>query len=784
MEEEMSSRKISNRSALAGLTSAVLLLLLVLGVGTACNVIDADEVEGDQCQEEGQRDGDLVCRDGIWVEAGFRDEVDFRMLGVDEIGATGARFEAALFEAPLEEELNYGFCWDRQPEATLDEGECRSRGAAAIGTFEHETAALLPGRDYFVRAYITNGKDVAYTEELSFTTEAPAISDLEADHGAHQDFIELRWQGVHGAAAYLIERDGEEIAQVDGEVSSFVDDALEALLHLGTPANLAATAGEEIDFVRVSWDTDVEVSVQPVSYEVTVIYPDVDGPKSDAVEGVLADSQEVTFELERDGVWHDVGTAQEFEDSGAPPAMIDAGELRASQATYLDYVALEIDDHGVIDGAAREYRVRARVEGLAGQASPPVEGWRGAGVMTVAFEVDVDGQGNWEVVEDGEIDQTRDYEAPVDGTPLVYRARVRADGAATQTTALAQGYRAERYVYTASRDGHSKKLDTDGGEVDSQYLTVSGDVRAVALDEEGNIYSAYTVANGAGWQIQKRDADGAEEWSGGYIYDGTIRVQVDALAVDDEGYAFVLTSVFTEWYGMGHVFNHSVAWVLSANGVPVYEEGIESEGRWFSDLAVGPDDALYLASNSVDFGVGAEVIYDEAYDGAVDRLQRSSVTAGDDDIDSWGVWSVTLSGAITTVASDGEGNAYLGYGHRLQKYSDGGLLQWNYDGADDEDRITSIAVGDERVAAGWRTGEIAYLFALDGAELWTYSGPGALLRSLTIDQWGNVYSGWSDNEVRRIDDDGQFHWSFGGHGSDVFDVVVEPGPIGAFPDNW
>lgn len=48
----------------------------------------------------------------------------------------------------------------------------------------------------------------------------------------------------------------------------------------------------------------------------------------------------------------------------------------------------------------------------------------------------------------------------------------------------------------------------------------------------------------------------------------------------------------------------------------------------------------------------------------------------------------------------------------------------------------------------------------------------------------NAYTGSNDDEVHKIDSDGNREWTYTGHGDDVQAVAVDPGLYGAFPDAW
>jgi len=61
----------------------------------------------------------------------------------------------------------------------------------------------------------------------------------------------------------------------------------------------------------------------------------------------------------------------------------------------------------------------------------------------------------------------------------------------------------------------------------------------------------------------------------------------------------------------------------------------------------------------------------------------------------------------------------------------------------------------------------------DGSEVWTFSGHTKTVNGVTVDYSGNVYSGSNDYAVKKIDPDGAEVWTFSGHTNNVMGVAVD-----------
>lgn len=71
--------------------------------------------------------------------------------------------------------LSAGVCWNTSPAPTVNDQVLEDFGSG--DTFTSQLTGLVPNTEYFVRAFIGTGQEVAYGQELSFTTTnvAPTV---------------------------------------------------------------------------------------------------------------------------------------------------------------------------------------------------------------------------------------------------------------------------------------------------------------------------------------------------------------------------------------------------------------------------------------------------------------------------------------------------------------------------------------------------------------------------------------------------------------------------------
>jgi uncharacterized protein (TIGR02145 family) len=73
-----------------------------------------------------------------------------------------------------------GICWNTAPNPTIALNTKTSNGTG-IGSFISSITDLIPGTLYYARAYATNAAGTAYGTQLSFTTVAASVTDIDGN---------------------------------------------------------------------------------------------------------------------------------------------------------------------------------------------------------------------------------------------------------------------------------------------------------------------------------------------------------------------------------------------------------------------------------------------------------------------------------------------------------------------------------------------------------------------------------------------------------------------------
>lgn len=88
--------------------------------------------------------------------------------------AKASGFIIDLGEAPVQ----YGHCYSRVPGAVADCTRTELGIPSKLGNFTSNLLDLEAGCDYYIRSYMTDGKEIAYGEETSFTTEPALLPEV------------------------------------------------------------------------------------------------------------------------------------------------------------------------------------------------------------------------------------------------------------------------------------------------------------------------------------------------------------------------------------------------------------------------------------------------------------------------------------------------------------------------------------------------------------------------------------------------------------------------------
>ncbi len=372
-------------------------------------------------------------------------ELLIETLAVQDVDANGATFHGQVSELPLDAVTDHGFCFAYGD----DEEVCRSLGALSeVGAFSLVENELFPGRNYSVRAYAGVESARVFGAGVAFSTSTVAVTGLSASAGESTEHVELGWDAIEGAESYIVYRDGEEIARVDGEQNTYLDGLANAGSAPSMASGVVATQGTFSDRVQVSWDA---ASMEPGashSYWVVAAFPDAESAESDAADGFRGAYEISHYELSPGGaVVVDVGLALSHSDLAATPGKIIASEISASRASVIAHVALNLTGQASVTTNGVAYIVRAVSEQAGAQVpgawSDEVSGYRGVEAVGLQWEESAgDSEAGFSAIAGAIAGSFEHAGAPADGSARYYRARFSGTGAADVYSESVRGYRA------------------------------------------------------------------------------------------------------------------------------------------------------------------------------------------------------------------------------------------------------------------------------------------------------------------------------------------------------
>jgi outer membrane protein assembly factor BamB len=313
------------------------------------------------------------------------------------------------------------------------------------------------------------------------------------------------------------------------------------------------------------------------------------------------------------------------------------------------------------------------------------------------------------------------------GTPYEFQVRAENITGTSPWSASAPGTTAAlTHVYTASIDDSSRMLDGfEGTAVGTHFTGHGNDVYAVAVDVEGNIYTA-----GKDKRVRRRSQAGTETWRSPELHGEPM-----AVAVDADGYVY--SGDRSGYVRKMHPADPTTGWtVLGHANFEVRGVAVDADGYVYS---VGTDYAVRKTSPS-----GAHV------------------------------WSFTgHEKAVHGVAVDGHGNVYsASVDETVRKIDSAGDEVWTFDGHTHE--VYAVAVDAAgSVYSGSRDHTVRKLSA-SGNQLWSFNH-GERVRGVAVDLEGSVYSGGENTHVRKISANGVGRWSYTSHTGHVRGVAVDPG---------
>ena len=211
---------------------------------------------------------------------------------------------------------------------------------------------------------ITEQEDPMYDRFDANDGESMVPENTTATRGERPDGVLVSWDGLDDVDGYEIVRDGETIAEVDGESDEFLDEGADAPQPPQAPYNVV-TDGEVDDGIAIDWDFDIPEAGDEHDYEVRGVIDDHSGELSDPATGYRG-PYPVEFEVysEADDRWYDAGDELGFVDNNAPAGeLVDPGYAQVTRGVFVDRVRLQLEAMVAEDGPENRYRVRA-VDGV------------------------------------------------------------------------------------------------------------------------------------------------------------------------------------------------------------------------------------------------------------------------------------------------------------------------------------------------------------------------------------------------------------------------------------
>jgi signal peptidase I len=282
------------------------------------------------------------------------------------------------------------------------------------------------------------------------------------------------------------------------------------------------------------------------------------------------------------------------------------------------------------------------------------------------------------------------------------------------------------YVHTASVDTNSRTLDTlDGTLSGSAFTTHTNQLYAVAVDAEGNVYTADT-----GGRVIKRAPGGAIRWN--VVFNNGI----NGVAVDAAG--FVYTAGTDGRVRKLRPADGSAVWTVRPSENNTYGIAVDADGFVY----VGDSNRFVRKLNSN----GTEVW---------NRREHSL-----------GVYEIAVDASGTVYSASADGT--------IRSRSSTGAVGWTFSGH--SGTTYGIAVdGQGHIYSGGSDGTVRKLDATTGAQQWSRASGSPTVYGVAADPHGNVYVSGSDGGVRKLSPAGTQLWSELHHTQPVIRVAVDPG---------
>lgn len=277
-------------------------------------------------------------------------------------------------------------------------------------------------------------------------------------------------------------------------------------------------------------------------------------------------------------------------------------------------------------------------------------------------------------------------------------------------------------VYTAGEDGSVHKLDMNGEQV-WIYDQFEDVVMGVDADSEGNVYGVTRAGN----QLHKIDSNGEQVWT-----NGEMGAWPNAVAVGSNG------NIYT-----------------GSDDDSAYKFSSDGDLLWTYDKHVAKITAV--ASNG-------EYLYTGGQDRQVHKIDAE---------DGSQVWTYKEHNeGVSGITFDKQGNVYTAAADGIHKVNSEGKQVWTKGGMPGID--VKVAYHDGRVYTVGGTKDLIVLNAEDGSRIWSYTGQELPIRDVAVDSTGFSYTAGKNQEVHKVNPNGEQVWTYGEHTGDVIEVAVDP----------
>lgn len=360
------------------------------------------------------------------------------------LGETSFTAEGRLVALGLPQVTSWGICVGQTVSPGFEDDCLGWGGPPSLGPFLLSFEGLEPGTPYFFRAYAEHPSlGPIWGESVAVTTRLPPPPWVEATKGDYAFGVQLTWEAVPGATSYRVYRDGSYLT--DSWDASFFDlDAAEPPPP-APPQAFTASAGLRTDGVLLTWSEPVPSTPVSHQYRVTAVFLSTESGLSPADSGHRGIGDFLGYEVSTDSgstwttVWDEL-----WLDGEAPLAPVLPGGVAATAGTLEDRVALMVVDWSIEEVPSREYLVRQVRVGATGETAS-ASGFRAVGPPEFSWERSAGEEpAYWTMLFVPPEAEVADYDAPADGSPRWYRAKVTAAGAEEGEgtwSAAGRGYR-------------------------------------------------------------------------------------------------------------------------------------------------------------------------------------------------------------------------------------------------------------------------------------------------------------------------------------------------------